>query len=78
MNADGLLRWRKRFRERLDRIAEKYPPRGGRSRGAGRHGAALVEGGLILGRVLKDLTILPRHILLYRDLVRFIFLPDAR
>jgi TetR/AcrR family transcriptional regulator, transcriptional repressor for nem operon len=28
MNAEGLLRWRRRFRERLDRIVEKYPPRG--------------------------------------------------
>jgi TetR/AcrR family transcriptional repressor of nem operon len=35
----------------------------------------LVEGGLILGRVLKDVSILPRQILLYRDLVRSTFLP---
>ena len=39
--------------------------------------ATLVEGGLVLGRLLKDPTILPRQILLYRDLVRFIFAPQA-
>jgi len=34
----------------------------------------LVEGGLILGRVLKDVTILPRQLMLFRDFVRSIFL----
>jgi hypothetical protein len=38
--------------------------------------ASNVEGGLILGRLLQDSSILPRQILLYRDLVRSIFLPD--
>ena len=37
--------------------------------------ATLVEGGLMLGRVLKDVTVLPRQILLYRDFVRTLFLP---
>jgi hypothetical protein len=38
--------------------------------------ASLVEGGLILRRVLNDVTILPRQILLYLDLVRSVFLPS--
>ena len=39
LNADGVLRWRERFRERLDAIAKRYPPRSAsRSRGARRHG----------------------------------------
>ncbi len=33
----------------------------------------LVEGGLILGRVLQDATIVPRQVLLFRDFVRVIF-----
>jgi TetR/AcrR family transcriptional regulator, transcriptional repressor for nem operon len=37
----------------------------------------LVEGGLILGRVYKDMTILPRQILLYRDFVRTLFAPPG-
>ena len=41
-------------------IAERYPPRPpSRSRCARRHGCTLVEGGLILGRVLRDATIVP-------------------
>src|SRR4026209_2296898 len=55
MNGGGLLRWRKRFRERLDRIVEKYPPRGPVDLEAlSDMAASNVEGGLILGRVLKD------------------------
>ena len=37
--------------------------------------ATLVEGGLILGRALNDITILPRQVLLYRDFVRSVFAP---
>jgi hypothetical protein len=38
---------------------------------------SLVEGGLILGRVLGDTQILPRQILLFRDYVRSAFMPAA-
>ena len=76
LNADGMLAWRRRFRERLDLIAQRYPPAGSVDLDAlADMASTLVEGGLILGRVLKDITILPRQILLYRDFVRSIFLP---
>lgn len=35
--------------------------------------ATCVEGALILGRLLQDPSILPRQVLLYRDLVRATF-----
>jgi len=76
LNADGMLAWRNRFRERFDLIAMRYPPRNAVDFDAlADMAATLVEGGLILGRVFKDVTILPRQILLYRDFVRSIFLP---
>jgi len=76
LNSRGMLAWRERFRERLDIIAARYPPRAGADLGAlADMAATLVEGGLILGRVLQDPTVLPRQILLYRDMVRSIFLP---
>ena len=37
--------------------------------------ATLLEGGLILGCVLKDSAILPHQIQLYRDFVRATFAP---
>jgi len=79
MNAASVLAWRERFRERLDRIVKKYPPRGAIDLEAlADMAASNVEGGLILGRLLKDVTILPRQILLYRDLVRMTFAPEPR
>ena len=78
LNKQGVLGWRTRFRERLDLIAQKYPPRQEADFEALADMAmALVEGGLVMGRLLQDQTILPRQILLYRDLVRFIFAPES-
>jgi AcrR family transcriptional regulator len=76
LNAGSILAWRGRFRERFDVIARRYPPRGEVDFDAlADMAATLVEGGLILGRLLQDVTILPRQVLLYRDFVRSIFLP---
>jgi TetR/AcrR family transcriptional repressor of nem operon len=74
LNAEGVLAWRKRFRERLNLIAAKYPPRFDVDFDAlADMAATLVEGALILGRLLNDVTIPPRQVLLYRDLVRSVF-----
>jgi TetR/AcrR family transcriptional repressor of nem operon len=79
LNKQGALQWRHRFRERLDLIAQKYPPRQEVDlESLADMALALVEGGLVMGRLLTDASILPRHILLYRDLVRFLFLPEAQ
>src|SRR6187549_536526 len=62
LNAEGMLAWRIRFRERLDVIAKRYPPRHAVDLDAlADMIATLVEGGLILGRALNDITILPRQ-----------------
>ncbi len=76
LNAGGLLAWRSRFRERLETIAERYPPRIEVDFEAlADMAATLVEGGIVLGRALQDVTILPRQVMLYRELIRAIFLP---
>jgi AcrR family transcriptional regulator len=77
LNMDGVMAWRARFRERLETIAKRYPPRADVDFEAMADMAAtLVEGGLILGRMLQDVTILPRQVLLYRDFIRSVFLPS--
>lgn len=74
LNADGILAWRKRFRERLEAIAERYPPKQDIDFEAlADMAATLVEGGLVMGRMLNDVTVLPRQILLYRDFVQALF-----
>ena len=78
LNAEGMLSWRKRFRERFEAIAKRYPPRQEIDFDAlADMATSLVEGGIILGRVFKDVSILPRQILLYRDYVRLIFAPPG-
>jgi AcrR family transcriptional regulator len=75
LNAEGILSWRRRFRERLDLIAGRYPPKTDVDLDAlADMASTLVEGGLILGRALNDVAILPKQVLLYRDFVRTIFL----
>jgi AcrR family transcriptional regulator len=74
LNAEGILRWRRRFRERFDLIAQKYPPRDDVDLDAlADMAAALIEGALILSRALRDPMIPPRQVLLYRDFVRCVF-----
>ena len=78
LNAGSVLRWRAEFRKRLDAIATRYPPsREVDLEALADMAASNVEGGLILGRLLKDPSILPRQILLYRELVRATFQQDA-
>jgi len=78
LNASGMLAWRTRFRERLDLIVKRYPPRQEVDLDAlADMISTLVEGGLILGRALNDVTILPRQVLLYRDFVRAVFAPSG-
>jgi TetR/AcrR family transcriptional regulator, transcriptional repressor for nem operon len=76
LNAQGLLAWRARFRERLELIAKRYPPKCDVDLEAlADMAAALVEGGIVLGRALRDATILPKQVMLYRELIRALFLP---
>jgi AcrR family transcriptional regulator len=74
LNAEGILRWRRRFRERIDLIAQKYPPREGVDLDAlSDMAATLIEGALILSRALRDPKIPAQQVMLYRDFVRCVF-----
>jgi AcrR family transcriptional regulator len=74
LNRSGVLAWRVRFRERLERIAAVYPPRIDVDLDSlADMVAGLVEGAIILSRILKDRNALPKQILLYRDFIRLGF-----
>jgi hypothetical protein len=78
LNAAGMLAWRTRFRARLELIARRYPPRQEVDLDAlADMISTQVEGGLVLGRALKDASILPRQVLLYRDFIRLVFTPPG-
>lgn len=75
LNAAGVLCWRRRFRKRLDAIAERYSPRVAVDLDAVADMlAAVVDGGIILSKVVRDRNALPRQVMLYREFVRCIFL----
>ncbi|MFN3745642.1 MAG: TetR/AcrR family transcriptional regulator [Hyphomicrobiaceae bacterium] len=74
LNASAVLAWRKRFRARLDLIAERYPPRIAVDLDdLADMLSAIADGGIILSKVLKDRTALSRQMMLYRDFVRTVF-----
>lgn len=78
LNAAAVLAWRRRFRARLDRIAGQYPQRIAVDLDdVADNLSAVVDGGIILSKVLKDRMALPRQVMLYREFVRAMFLPAA-
>jgi len=75
LNKAALLGWRVRFRTRLDSIAERYPPKVKVDLDAlADMVSALVDGGIILSKVVGEPNALPRQIMLYREFIRAIFL----
>jgi len=74
----GVRSWRKLFLDRLEIIAGRYPPKVALSlEDLADMANTLVDGGIIMSRVLVDKTILPRQILLYREFIRIVFLGPA-
>ncbi|MGE0597121.1 MAG: TetR/AcrR family transcriptional regulator [Hyphomonadaceae bacterium] len=75
INADGLLIWRERFRERFDRIAERYPPRIEVDLDTMADlVTSVADGGIIMSKCLHDPGLLPRQIMHYRSFVKLVFL----
>jgi len=75
LSFEGTNRWRKLFLDRLARITDRYPPKIAVDLEALADMAnTLVDGGIILSRVMKDKMLLPQQIMLYRDFVRAVFL----
>jgi hypothetical protein len=72
---EGVSTWRRVFLGRLVRVAERYPPRLPVALGALEDMAnAIMGGGVVLSRIMRDKAILPQQIMLYRDFVRSVFL----
>jgi TetR/AcrR family transcriptional regulator, transcriptional repressor for nem operon len=75
LNEAAVLGWRDRFRTRLDLIAARYPPKIDVDLDAlADMVSVLVDGGIIVSKVVHDKRVLPQQIMLLRDYVRVIFL----
>jgi TetR/AcrR family transcriptional repressor of nem operon len=75
LNTRAVLNWRKRFRERLELIAARYPPKTPVDlNDLADMLSVIADGGIILSRVVSDRQALPRQFMLYRDFIRGVFL----
>jgi AcrR family transcriptional regulator len=79
LNREVVLRWRQTFRQRLEAAAVVYPTRLPVNLEAlADMASGVIEGGLILGRILRDPAILPGQLLVYRQMVESLFRPALR
>ena len=75
LNAAGVIAWRVRFKARLEKIAERYPPRFAVNlTDVADMLSALADGGIVLSKALGEPKALPNQILLYREFIRALFL----
>lgn len=78
LNEAAVLGWRTRFRSRLERIAERYPPNIPVDLDdMADMLSAVADGGIVLSKVTKEADRLPRQILLYREFIRLVFSPSG-
>jgi TetR/AcrR family transcriptional regulator, transcriptional repressor for nem operon len=76
MSAEAIQRWRRRFRDRLQAIADRYPPRAPINLDAlADMQVTLVEGGIILDKGRGENGALVQQILLLREMIRTVFTP---
>ncbi len=76
LTREGVTAWRRLFLERIERIAARYKPRVPADlEDLADMSNTLVDGGIIMSKVMQDKSILPRQIMLYRDFVRMVFSP---
>lgn len=74
MTAEGHRIWRRRFRDRLDKIAASYPPRADINLDdMADMLSAVADGGIILSKSLQEPGVLARQITQYRTFVRLVF-----
>ena len=74
LNAEGLLSWRKLFLTHLEEIAEKYPPKTEQPlEDLADMLSSIMEGGIIMSKVLEDSAALPSQLLQYRNYIRLVF-----
>ena len=74
LNAEGVLAWRRMFLGMLLAIAEKYPLKSGQDlEELADMLTSVIEGGIVVSKVLDEQMILPRQLLQYRNYLRLLF-----
>jgi TetR/AcrR family transcriptional repressor of nem operon len=75
INAEGLMIWRKRFRERFDAIVARNPMRIDADLDTMADlVTSVIDGGIIMSKALHDPSLLPKQVMHYRSFVKLVFL----
>ncbi len=79
LNRKAVLAWRARFRVTLDEIAERYPPKEEIDLDAlADMVSTVLEGGIVMSKALAKPRVLSEQVLLFRNLLKTMFLPEAQ
>lgn len=74
LNTKGVLTWRSIFMDHLEKVLEKYPMKNERPlTELSDMLSSIIEGGIIMSKVLNDRHILPSQLLQYRNYIRLLF-----
>jgi AcrR family transcriptional regulator len=74
LNVQAIAAWRTRFRARLVDIAKKYPPKIPIDLdGLGDMVMVVADGGIVMSKGLRQPSLLPQQVLVFRSLVRMLF-----
>ena len=79
LNAKGVLAWRSRFRDHLDEIVARHPPRIEVDLDMlADMLSTLVEGGIVMAKTLREPKIIAQQVMLYRAFVQSVFTSEGR
>jgi AcrR family transcriptional regulator len=74
LNAEGMLAWRRIFRDHLEKVAARYPMKIERPlEELADMLTSVIEGGIVMSRCLDDRDILPNQLLQFRNYIRLVF-----
>jgi AcrR family transcriptional regulator len=74
LNAEGMLAWRRIFRDHLENVAARYPMKIERPlEELADMLTSVIEGGIVMSRCLDDRDILPNQLLQFRNYIRLVF-----
>ena len=74
LNTQGVLSWRRLFMDLLENVSEKYPMKIEKPlEELADMLSSVIEGGIIMSKVLDDRHILPNQLLHYRSYIRLVF-----
>ena len=79
LNRTAVLAWRTRFRTIFEEISARYPPKEDIDLDAlADMVSTILEGGIVMSKALSSPTVFPAQVLLFRNMMRAMFLPEAQ